>query len=197
MRRPEIAQSEGRKSQSTGSHCSATRLNLMVPRGGLPRSNEIKGLQIGGTQRLPTRSLGFLPCVSHKSPAWRPGPRHDPNASQLVLVASPSFESNGDRASSERGLLFDARLEGEERVLVRRTHQPLLDASRVLRADGIDPQTRIILRRAGSHSDALISSVGGAAKLRVKEDAGQPRFRSWTPFPSARSSRPCVCRKRR
>ena len=67
---------------------------------------------------------------------------------------------------------------------MRRTHQPLLDASRVLKADGIDPQTRIILRRAGSHSDALISSVGGAAKLRVKEDAGQPRFRSWTPFPS-------------
>jgi hypothetical protein len=88
----------------------------------MPRSNEIKELQIGGTQRLPTGSLGFLPCVSHKAPARRPVPRHDPNAFQLVLIASPSFEADGSRAVSGRGLLFNALLEGEERVIVQRSH---------------------------------------------------------------------------
>jgi hypothetical protein len=156
----------------------------MVPRGGLPRSNEIKELQIGGTPRLPTGSLGFLPCVSHKAPARRPTPRHDPNAFQFVLIASPSVEADGRRAASGRGSLFDAHLEGEERVLVRRTHQPFLDACRVLVADGVDPRAWIVTRRAGSKTHALIAKVGAAAKLSVKEGDEPPRLRPWTPFPS-------------
>ena len=38
---------------------------LMVPRGGLPRSCEINEVGFGGTLKTPTRSLGFLPRVSH------------------------------------------------------------------------------------------------------------------------------------
>jgi hypothetical protein len=38
---------------------------LLVPRGGLPRSCEINEVGFGGTLKTPTRSLGFLPRVSH------------------------------------------------------------------------------------------------------------------------------------
>jgi hypothetical protein len=103
---------------------------------------------------------------------------------QLVLIVSPVFDADGHRVSSGRGLLFDARLEGAERVLVRRTHQPFLEACRVLVADGVDPTTRIVMRHVGSRTDALIAKVGAAAKLSVKEDDEPPRFRPWTPFPS-------------
>jgi hypothetical protein len=102
----------------------------------------------------------------------------------LVLIASPSLETDGRQGSSGRGLLFDACLEGGDRVLVRRTHQPFLDACRVLVDDGVDPTTRIVMRHAGSHTDSLIAKVGAAAKLSVKEDDEPPRFRAWTPFPS-------------
>jgi hypothetical protein len=37
----------------------------MVPRGGLPRSCEINEVGFGRTLKTPTRSLGFLPRVSH------------------------------------------------------------------------------------------------------------------------------------
>jgi hypothetical protein len=82
-------------------------------------------------------------------------------------------------------LLFDAHLEGEDRaLLVRRTHQPLLDACRVLVADDVDPRARIVMRHAGSQTHALIAKVGAAAKLSVKEGDEPPRLRPWTPFPS-------------
>jgi hypothetical protein len=110
--------------------------------------------------------------------------RADRDVFLFVLMVSPAFDADGCRASSGRGLLFDAQLEGEERVLVRRTHQPLLDACRVLVADGVNPATQIVMRHVGSQTDALVSTVGGAAKLRVKEDGAPPRFRPWTPFPS-------------
>jgi hypothetical protein len=112
------------------------------------------------------------------------GARADRDVFRLTLIVSPVFEADGRRASSGRGLLFDARLEGEERVLVRRTHQPFLDACRVLVAEGVDPTMRIVMRHAGSQTDSLIAKVGAAAKLSVKEDDGPPRLRPWTPFPS-------------
>jgi hypothetical protein len=61
----------------------------------------------------------------------------------------------------------------------------LLDACRILMNEDADPKTRVVMHHAGSQVDALISTVGVAAKLRIKEDAGPPRFRPWTPFPSS------------
>jgi hypothetical protein len=115
---------------------------------------------------------------------------------QLVLIVSPVFDADGHRVSSGRGLLFDARLEGAERVLVRRTHQPFLEACRVLVADGVDPTTRIVMRHVGSRTDALIAKVGAAAKLSVKEDDEPPRFSLGHHSLPARSSRPSVLRSR-
>jgi hypothetical protein len=40
---------------------------IMVPRGGLPHTNEIKALPSGGTLILSTGSLGFLRQVSHRT----------------------------------------------------------------------------------------------------------------------------------
>jgi hypothetical protein len=100
-----------------------------------------------------------------------------------VLVISPVVKADGRRARSSRGLVFEARIEGEDRVVVR-SHQPLLDACRALVAASLDPETRIVMRHLGSEKDALIAKVGAAAKRRVKEDNGPPRFRTWTPFPS-------------
>jgi hypothetical protein len=81
-------------------------------------------------------------------------------------------------------LLFDGQLQDEKRILLQRTHQPLLDACRVLLGEGADPKMRVVMRHAGSRADTLITSVGAAAKLRVKEDDGLPRFRPWVPFPT-------------
>jgi hypothetical protein len=65
------------------------------------------------------------------------------------------------------------------RVLVASTRQPLLDAARVLAAEGWDPATVIVLRHEGSATDSLRSTVGAAAKLAAVETASRPRFAPW------------------
>jgi hypothetical protein len=73
--------------------------------------------------------------------------------------------------------------EGDRLLCVSR--QPLLDAARVLLAEGADPDTPIAMRHVGADYDALTSTVGGAAKLIVTErDKGKkgPVFEPWRPF---------------
>ena len=53
----------------------------------------------------------------------------------------------------------------------------------MLPADGVDPATVLVLRHAGSSTDALKATVGAAAKLAVREnDQGGPTFALWQPF---------------
>jgi hypothetical protein len=60
---------------------------------------------------------------------------------------------------------------------------PLLEACRSLVAEGVDSNAWVIMRHAGSATDALRTKVGIAAKLTVAEgDRGAPRFRSWKPM---------------
>lgn len=74
---------------------------------------------------------------------------------------------------------YQARLDdGSE--LVKSSRQPFLDGARELLRRGIDPVTPIVMRRPGSATDALRSTIGAAAKLTV--DEGTQRFRSWQPF---------------
>jgi hypothetical protein len=150
----------------------------------MPPSNEINELRFSGTPTPLTQSLGFLPGVSHKVDRCRPPPSSESNGFQLILIVSPAFNAEGHRAASKQGLLFDGRLQDEKRILLQRTYQPLLDACRVLLGEGADPKMRVVMRHAGSRADALITSVGAAAKLRVKEDDGLPRFTTWVPFPT-------------
>jgi len=107
-------------------------------------------------------------------------------ASPLVLVVTPAINAKGLRASSVRGPLFDARLDG--RLLVSRSTQPLFDACRALIAEGVDPATPIVMRHAGSDTDALRATVGAAAGLTIWDDTvGKPVFKPWQPYngPSA------------
>ncbi len=76
------------------------------------------------------------------------------------------------------------------------SHQPFLDSARVLLQAGGDPSTRIVMRRKGSDVDCLISTIGAAAKLTVKERAfGGCRFELWerleraVPLPGVRQDR--------
>jgi len=64
--------------------------------------------------------------------------------------------------------------------LLSSSRQPFLDGARELLKRGIDPATRIVLRRVGSSVDSLRSTVGAAAKLTVQEnDRRGPRFGPW------------------
>src|SRR5215470_2073014 len=89
-----------------------------------------------------------------------------PRAAASVVVVAP-IERGRFRAS------FDGR------VLVEASATPFLDAARFLAAEGVDPATRIVMRHQGKDYDALVSTVGTAAKLTVEEGDGVPRFRRW------------------
>jgi hypothetical protein len=53
----------------------------------------------------------------------------------------------------------------------------------VLAAEGVDAGQRLIMRHVGSDTDALLGTVGAAAKLTVLEpDKGVVRFAPWRPF---------------
>jgi hypothetical protein len=75
---------------------------------------------------------------------------------------------------------FEARV--GDRIILKSSRQPLLDAARVLLAEGIPPDTRITMRHAGANHDALSSTVGKAAGWMVLETpAVGPRFARWKP----------------
>jgi hypothetical protein len=65
---------------------------------------------------------------------------------------------------------------------VKRSTTPFCDAARALLAEGIRPNTTLVMRHAGSAADALRSSVGVASKLAVWDDGiGKPIFGRWKP----------------
>jgi hypothetical protein len=75
---------------------------------------------------------------------------------------------------------FEAVVNGE--LLVRSSTVPFCDAARVLLDRGVDSNSWLILRHAGSDIDSLRAKVGVAAKLTVAEGARDaPRFRHWKP----------------
>jgi hypothetical protein len=110
-----------------------------------------------------------------------PPPTDAPTAppSVVVITVSPSTGADG-RVYSSRGQLFDGAVDG--RLVVARSTQPLLDACRILIFKGIDPAARVVMRHAGSATDALITTVGATAARTVEEGGGVPPFRPWKPF---------------
>jgi hypothetical protein len=73
---------------------------------------------------------------------------------------------------------WEATLNGGE-VLTRST-QPFFDSARILIQRGCDPQTRLIMMRAGRDQVDLTTPLGAAAKLTV--DKANVRFATWRPF---------------
>ena len=90
--------------------------------------------------------------------------------------------------TSQRRGKFSAHLPDGCKLLSS-SRQPLLDAARVLLAEGIPPETPIAMQHKGSATIAMTSTVGAAAKLTVKEKPNGPKFRKWEPFPAVRSAR--------
>jgi hypothetical protein len=106
----------------------------------------------------------------------------------------PVFEAYGARLSKEYKLLTDgSRLHGRFVATVAgrqlcTSREPLLAASRILLAEGGDPETPIATRHAGADFDAMMSTVGAAAGLTVSE--GNTRSANFVPYKAF--SRPVV-----
>jgi hypothetical protein len=99
----------------------------------------------------------------------------------IVLVVSPSLNVDGRKAYGTRGQLFDGSVDG--RCIVKRSTTPFCDAARVLLAEDVRPEAKLVMRHAGSVADALRSTVGAAAGLTVADDTGgKPAFRTWKPY---------------
>jgi hypothetical protein len=76
---------------------------------------------------------------------------------------------------------FDATVHGE--LLVRSSRTPFCDAARVLLGRGVDSNSWLIMRHAGSDVNSLRGKVGVAARLTVAEgERDAPRFRCWKPL---------------
>jgi len=102
----------------------------------------------------------------------------------VVLVVSPSLNVDGRQAYSTRGQLFDGAIDC--RCIAERSTTPFCDAARVLLAEGVRPEAKLVMRHAGSAADALRSTVGVAAGLTVVDDnGGKPIFKKWSPYDRA------------
>ena len=77
-----------------------------------------------------------------------------------------------EETSQRRGKFSAHLLDG--RKLLSSSRQPLLDAARVLPAQGIPPETPLAMQHKGSATIAMTSTVGEAAKLTVEEEPGGP-----------------------
>jgi hypothetical protein len=79
--------------------------------------------------------------------------------------------------SPTRAGMFEALIDGRP---ICTSRQPLLDAARVLLAEGFDPDTYLVMRHVGSADDSLSASLGIAAQLTVEHTAyGKPVLRPY------------------
>jgi len=104
-------------------------------------------------------------------------------AKTATIVIAPSATRSG---------LYDARL-GDGCILVTASRQPFVDAARRLLDLGYYPTAMLVLRHAGSDTECLTAQIGAAAKLRVKEDRGGPRFVRWESI--SRRGEALACKK--
>ena len=101
----------------------------------------------------------------------------------FFIVISPAHR-RGERICGQ----FVASLDGR-RLCV--SPEPLLASARVLLAEGIDPETPVAIRHAGADFDAMISTVGVAAALTVREgNKAGPTLVRWKAFCRARIKAP-------
>jgi hypothetical protein len=94
----------------------------------------------------------------------------------MLIIVKPAPYEKG-RPNKVTGK-FEARLE-DGRMIVRASRTPFCDAARRLLDEGVDPGTQLIMRHAGSETDALRSTVRVAAKLTV--DNQKTVFHKWIP----------------
>ena len=109
-------------------------------------------------------------------------PKTGPTQERVIIVATAIGDG---KFAASRG----------DRLLVAATRMPLLDGARVLLADGIDPRAVLVLRHAGSTTDALTARLGEAARLSVEESAFGPVFRPFREATAAPVDRAPVRRR--
>ena len=79
--------------------------------------------------------------------------------------------------SPTRAGMFEGRIDDR---LICISRQPLLDAARVVLAEGFDPNTYLVMRHAGSPDDSLSARIGSAAQLTVEHTVyGKPVLRPY------------------
>ncbi|WP_426615361.1 hypothetical protein [Bradyrhizobium sp. McL0616] len=89
--------------------------------------------------------------------------------------------------TDERHGRFVTTLDGV--VILPSSHQPLLDAARVLLKRGYRPEQRLVMRHRGSTVAAMSGQIGELAKWTLSEtQTAGPRFAPYRPFEKA------VCR---
>lgn len=72
-----------------------------------------------------------------------------------------------------------------------RSRTPFLDAARVLKARGIDPDTVLVARHRGSGTVAMRSTIGKAAEMAIHErDRGGFYRGRYEPMPDSLKNRP-------
>lgn len=98
----------------------------------------------------------------------------------LRIILHPAFNRRSERLHGQ----FVATLDGRRLCI---SHEPLLAASRILLAAGVDPADAIAMRHQGAAFDALTATIGAAARLTVEEgEKVGPRSRPWRPFAGVR-----------
>jgi hypothetical protein len=134
----------------------------------MPTGDRAFGLPDSGEEKVFCRHLQNLTFAKRRR-------------ASMNLVITPEKR---DPANPPRHYRFEARLEGNARVLCV-SHQPFVDAARVLVDRGYDPTEILEMRHEGSETIALTEQLGVAAKLIVEESAnGGPRFAQHVPWSS-------------
>lgn len=95
------------------------------------------------------------------------------------IIVSPAINARGRRLHGQ----FEARLKERTVRLICTSREPLLDAARLLLAEGADAADTIVMRHAGTVFDAMSGQIGALARLTVEEgEKIGPRFRCWKAF---------------
>jgi len=103
------------------------------------------------------------------------------NSSHLGLIIVIEPTGSGD--------LFTARLNGR---LLCKCRTPFCTAARLLLERGYAPGTLMVMRHAGSSTNALTATIAAAARLTVAERSfgNGPRFARWKPLPLGAGAAP-------
>ena len=106
---------------------------------------------------------------------------------EIVIVITPSFDARSKRRNGR----FDARLKGFEEIICKATHQPLLDASRVLLRKGVDLLTVICMVRSDAPTIVTMRApIGVAAQYDVMGEKFVRRKPNARPMPASRIENP-------
>jgi hypothetical protein len=119
-----------------------------------------KRVRPGATQGGRASEQRAVGQTAPRSPNSSAGPPEQPLAIIVAPVGRGRFRAWLDRRPE----------------LVRSSSTPFLSACRKLLELGYDPTRPAVMRHCGTNHDAVLSTIGAAARLTVREDGGGPRF---------------------